>query len=126
MHFSEITRHLGERGFATRELWAGDTVIFYGMDNVLFRTRRDGTSHLYSLTLADITAEDWHILDYLWRGTYTDTLPFDQNDDTLWRLKHSGGNDIKVDVNPFFPKIDILDARRKSIVAFTRYLFSEG
>lgn len=130
MRFSEIIEHLSERGFATRESWTGTSIIFYGLDNILhlsIRTSEEPCCARHFLNLSELLANDWIILPYRWNGTQDNFIPFERSDSTLSQLNHSGGHDIRTDVNPFLQNTEILlDARRKSIVAFTRHLFSEG
>lgn len=56
MKFSEITGHLSERGFVTRELWRGQAVMFFGMDNSAWRTLFDGRKSYWSPNLQEVGA----------------------------------------------------------------------
>lgn len=97
MKFSSIIKHLTKRGFATRKLWEGQAVIFFGMDNTLWRSiyfENDllenlggGRSSTCSFNLQEIGANDWIILPYYWDGSKDDFLPFNKKDSTLNSLR---------------------------------------
>ena len=98
MKFSEIVAHLGERGFVTRKLWNGNTVLFFGMNNAphcsidvvhYFGAKIKRRLQDWRPNLEEIKADDWVKLPYFWNGSKDDFLPFKKKDETLKKLKQA-------------------------------------
>jgi len=88
MKFSGIVPHLGKRGFVSRKLWRGQTVMFFGMDNTSWMANVDRRpSEYWQPNLEEIKASDWFKLPYFWDGGKDNYLPFDQNDVALKKLR---------------------------------------
>lgn len=88
MKFGSVIPHLAERGFASRKLWKGLSVVFFGTDDTSWLTtvHRD-FKRFWHPTLADMGADDWFKLPHFWKGAKDDFLPFDLNDPKLKRLR---------------------------------------
>ena len=88
MKFSGIVSHLGKRGFVSRKLWRGQTVMFFGMDNTSHMSNVDRRPVQYwQPNLSEMLATDWFKLPYFWDGGKDDFLPFDQGDIALQKLR---------------------------------------
>ena len=88
MKFSEIVDHLGKRGFAKRSPWS-NLVIFFGMDNAFKCSSAETATYEkhcghYSMSLADILADDWEIIDCFWGCKKADGEPWDTDNYMPW------------------------------------------
>lgn len=101
MTFGEIVKHLSGRGFVTRKLWSGWSVMFFGMDNCPWmadkaRPKRKAWLQCWVPCLADMKADDWIILPYVWDGSKDDFLPFKKKDPLLTRLRQDRREEVRI------------------------------
>lgn len=83
MNFALIVPHLSRRGFVTRELWKGQAIVFFGMDNSAHKSIFEGLTVSWSPNLSEIKADDWIILPYYWETGADDHKPFLLKDNIL-------------------------------------------
>ncbi len=76
MKFSDITQHLGVRGFVTRESWGQKAVLHFGMDNTGWYTTVDGEKGPWTPCVDDMWGTDWIMLPCTWNGSKDDMAPF--------------------------------------------------
>jgi hypothetical protein len=91
MTFGAVVPHLAKQGFASRQSWWGNSIIFFGIDNTSWMTtiNRD-RRYCWHPSMADICSKDWLKLPYFWYKPSDDYLPFDKNDRTLKKLRAIG------------------------------------